>query len=394
MSKQQVFGRSRSLSRLARACVAALACLCVVSAFGAASAAAATPYDPTTLLTQPSEVVTEQATEVTAASAKLNGKLNPGGEANYYFEYGTSPCEAESCGAATAQAGPVTGDTQQVASPIEVTGLKSNTTYYYWMVAKNAAGAVHGTAGEFTTQVAKATQLLTEPATEVKASSAHLNGRLNPNGSARYYFEYGTSPCGAETCGAPTVEAGPLTGEAQQAASPIEVTGLKSNTTYHYWIVAANDAGAVRGAEATFTTPKSLVEVEAEEEARKQQEGEAVYTAAKKRLEEEVLAAIAKQKQEETAPSGSVSLAIAIVKVKVTASGVTVTVRASTEGEATISGPGLKRTTRSVAGGAHQLEVPLTKAGKAGRKHHRKIKLTVGLSAAGGTVSSSTPIKL
>jgi len=45
-------------------------------------------------LMEPLEVEGEPARGVMAISVKLNGTVNPGGQepAEYYFEYGTAPC--------------------------------------------------------------------------------------------------------------------------------------------------------------------------------------------------------------------------------------------------------------------------------------------------------------
>lgn len=74
-------------------------------------------------------------------------------------------------------------------------------------------------------------------------------------------------------------------------------------------------------------------------------------------------------------------------------SSVTVTLETSQAGTVTISGPGLKTTTKSVAAGTSQVKVALTKVGKHDRKHHKQVKLTVQLKAEGKTVSESKTIK-
>jgi hypothetical protein len=71
-----------------------------------------------------------------------------------------------------------------------------------------------------------------------------------------------------------------------------------------------------------------------------------------------------------------------------------VTLAASQAGTVTISGPGLKTTTKSVAAGAVQVEVVLTEAGKRDRKHHKKIKITARLKTAGRIVSGSKTVRL
>jgi hypothetical protein len=91
-----------------------------------------------------------------------------------------------------------------------------------------------------------------------------------------------------------------------------------------------------------------------------------------------------------TAPSASVE----IEKFKVTTSSLVVTIKASRAGTVTITGPGLKKTTRTVAVGTRVMTVALTKAGEAERAGRKKIKLSVSLKMSIKTVSRSVEIKL
>jgi hypothetical protein len=131
----------------------------------------------TTKLAPPS-VETGIAEGLTQTSAELTGTLDPGGEATYYFEYGTEPCGGSSCGTATA-ASALSGATQQAAGPVAVSGLAPNTTYYYWLVAKNTGVTqpVDGEARQFTTpktgaQEAAEAAAQNKPAEELAASLA------------------------------------------------------------------------------------------------------------------------------------------------------------------------------------------------------------------------------
>ncbi len=89
----------------------------------------------------------------------------------------------------------------------------------------------------------------TDPAGNVTATSAVLHGKVNPNGAATVWFEYGTTP-----------EYGHVTpAEDFGGTLPVEasahVSGLTGSTTYHYRIVALNGEGTHFGADETFTTP-------------------------------------------------------------------------------------------------------------------------------------------
>ncbi len=261
----------------------------------------------------PSGVQTGAAEEVTAASANLGGKLDAGGEAEYYVEYGTASCSASVCGtksAAVHVSGKVQecvlgGVLQECVAPIVVGGLEPNTTYHYWLVATNAAASkpVHGDAMEFTTKVA-APSPKTGLAQDVTATSAQIPGELNPGGAeTEYYVEYLLPSSMTEESAAAFAN-----GKTQASVGPIAVSGLQPNTTYYYWLVAKNSAVSqpVHGEARQFTTQLSQAEVEAQAAAnRKPAEELAAANAAKqkleaeeaKRVEEAAAANAAKQRQ-------------------------------------------------------------------------------------------------
>ncbi len=223
---------------------------------GAVSQAAAGP---------PSEVVTEPA-EVTATGVRLKGRLNPDGlPTTYYFEYlGSSDVECldielglEDCWPTTASVGPVDGDTQREAPPVEVTGLVVGETYRYELVAQNADGTVRGGVVSFANATGgKPIEVVTEPA-EVTATGIRLRGRLNPDGLPTiYYFIYkdeGTECEDEFGCGPETLRVGPIDGDTQQEVPAVEVRGLTADRQYRFWLIAENSQGIARGAELFFT---------------------------------------------------------------------------------------------------------------------------------------------
>lgn len=91
---------------------------------------------------------------------------------------------------------------------------------------------------------------VTGSATDVRTSSAVLNGTVDPNGRmTTYYFEYGTSSSyGSKTA---TTSAGNASTTISVSAS---VSSLRTGTTYHFRIVAVSGDGTTRGADRTFTT--------------------------------------------------------------------------------------------------------------------------------------------
>ncbi|MEA2468588.1 MAG: hypothetical protein QOJ57_2714 [Thermoleophilaceae bacterium] len=90
----------------------------------------------------------------------------------------------------------------------------------------------------------------TDPATDISPVGANLHGSVDPRGVASSaYFQYGTTKnYGKRT---PAQSAGLNPGAIPLTAS---VTGLKSDTTYHFRIVAENKDGKTNGKDVTFKT--------------------------------------------------------------------------------------------------------------------------------------------
>jgi hypothetical protein len=141
------------------------------------------------------DITTTPASNLTRASATLNGTVNPdkAGEATCRFVWGTSPsfgniapCEPEG----------VTEGASPVAVHAALGDLQPDTTYYYRLQATNKADG-HMNPGEpsqnqeFTTPGAGIHE---ESVSDVTSTSVTLNATINPHGaSATYYFQYGTS---------------------------------------------------------------------------------------------------------------------------------------------------------------------------------------------------------
>jgi hypothetical protein len=171
---------------------------------------------------------------------------------------------------------PITKDTvdaegeEAVTAPL--TGLSPATTYHLRLAAENAApaAATKEAAATFTTapKVAKPVVLTTGDATEVRYFTAKVSGEVQrPDGDDRALdtsclFEYitdeqftttGFEGAGQTACVEATAEA-PLTGTDPTPVSA-ELTGLKSDTTYHLRLTAANAGGTTsKDASATFAT--------------------------------------------------------------------------------------------------------------------------------------------
>ena len=189
-------------------------------------------------------VTTDTATSVTPTSARLNGTITPNGQAtNWFFDYGTST----SYGARTPVrgAGSGTGSTPVNAS---VTRLRTGVTYHYRLVAINASGTTVGRDRTFSTNLQPVVR--TDAARDATATTATVTGSVDPRTrSTNWWFEYGTTT----GYGSQTASRSAGSGGSARAVSA-GLSGLRPGTTYHYRLVARNDAGTTRGADLTFAT--------------------------------------------------------------------------------------------------------------------------------------------
>jgi phosphodiesterase/alkaline phosphatase D-like protein len=202
------------------------------------------------------DVTSGAASSVARTSVKLEGVVNPEGEAvtSCEFEYGTTPAYGQ-----TAACTPAPGSgSSPVPVSAEVSGLTAEATYHYRLVASGPHGVGPGADETFTTLPA-VPELQTEAATGIEqpipeSIYATLHGSFDPDGvDTHYYFEYGeTEAYGSVSPALPGGDAG--------TASKIEdvkteIGGLKPVTNYHFRLVATNSFGTARGADMTFFTP-------------------------------------------------------------------------------------------------------------------------------------------
>jgi hypothetical protein len=194
-----------------------------------------------------------------STSVTLHGLVYPEetGETSCEFEFGISRAYGQRvpCSALVAD-----GNT---AAPVEaqLSGLKSDTTYYYRLDAKNVAdgytnlGEGSEDLGQLTTPGPK---FVGEGVSAVTTESASFAATVVPNGlPSSAYFQYGTSEAyGASAPASPGVALGAGTSEVEFAR---HVQGLQAATTYHYRLVVLSELGTGRveevdGPDHTFTT--------------------------------------------------------------------------------------------------------------------------------------------
>jgi Ca2+-binding RTX toxin-like protein len=188
--------------------------------------------------------ITGPAGAVGGTTATVTGTINPGAQTTtWYVEYGPSAAYGSKTASLSAGAGAANVN---VASAIG--GLKPGVTYHYRFVATNTSGTSRGGDSAFTTHSAPSVK--TGGATEIGPAHANVAGVVDPNGlETSWFVEFGrTTSYGARTA--------PRSAGAGGSPVGIGVTldNLAAGVTYHYRVVASNEAGAARGADAAFRT--------------------------------------------------------------------------------------------------------------------------------------------
>ena len=206
-------------------------------------------------------VTTEDATNVTSATATLNGTANPNLlSATGWFRYDTT--DPGSCDDAFGTRAPNSGGTDvgagnsAVGFSEAISGLTPGTTYYYCAIADNADGTSFGQVLSLTTE-AEAPLVTTNPATSVEATSAVLEGSANPGGDATLgWFRYDTTDPGAcdDSFGTrvPAAAGSDLGNGIDFVAFSEAIAGLTPATTYYYCAIAENSQGLGFGEIMTF----------------------------------------------------------------------------------------------------------------------------------------------
>jgi hypothetical protein len=197
-------------------------------------------------------------------TASLTGTVNPEYQVTTACEFQYATEEAALAGTPpSAPCEPSASELGQVGYGLPVSaslaGLLPNTTYYYRLFVENAKGPKGGTPEHFLTLPNPPTAT-TGGTSSIAPNSATIEGTVNPGAKGyseqdktTYYFQYGhTTGYGEPT---PAGEAGEGEIAVKETAS---VTGLEPNTTYHYRIVAVNNANTTPqttyGKDGTFTT--------------------------------------------------------------------------------------------------------------------------------------------
>jgi len=216
---------------------------------------------PDVVTETPSNLVleTDPKTGATSWGIELAGSVNPLGEgaASCWFVWGLTELFGQEapCGALVPDGG----------APVSVngslTGLEPDTAYVYRLQAQNSHGTNPGEETENYRFTTPGPGLRHESVSEVSSSSASFEGTVAPHdvpveehdlqavtsSPTSYYFQYSTQPtsvCAAEPSACTSVPSAPVRVGSGTADVPVSqyATGLTANTTYHYRLVAVNEA--------------------------------------------------------------------------------------------------------------------------------------------------------
>ena len=190
-------------------------------------------------------VDTLAATGVDQNEATLHGVLNPDGmSTTYQFEYGLTTDYRQTTSEVDAGAG-----LSDVPVQATLSSLQPGKIYHYRLAAENELGRTFGPDRTFKT--ASKPQVGGVQATELSATGASLNARINPESSATtYHFEYGQTP--AYGTSAPATDL-PVGSDDTEHLVTIPLSNLQPGVTYHFKVVATNEWGTSESDDTTFS---------------------------------------------------------------------------------------------------------------------------------------------
>lgn len=196
-------------------------------------------------------VTTKAPTYRSQSTAVLDGSINPNGvQTSYWYEYGLT----NALGSMSPQQ-LIGGGYLTYPAPALISGLSSNTNYYFRIAGQNQYGKVYGGIETFKTTTTPPIVYVppkaeTKNASNIGQTFSTLNGTTTPNGVMTFYwFEYGISPGLGSTTAVNSAGAG--TSSLPVSAS---ISGLLPNTTYYFRFNAQNGYGTVNGNILSFTT--------------------------------------------------------------------------------------------------------------------------------------------
>ncbi len=191
-------------------------------------------------------IVTTGSASPLITGAILHGTVNAqNASTTVTFEYGTTVAYGSTV---TADQSPVTGS-NDTAVTATLSGLSFNITYHYRVVGTNTNGTTNGADMTFKTTLNPSAT--TGEATNVLVTTATVNGTANANNALwNVRFDYGTTIAYGSTMAATPNQ---ISGSTDTPVSA-GLTGLTSNTTYHYRTTVYSGGFLYFGSDMTFTT--------------------------------------------------------------------------------------------------------------------------------------------
>ena len=191
--------------------------------------------------------VSNDASDITINTAILNGTVNPNSlSTTVAFEWGTS---ASYGNIATPTQNIITGNTA-VSISVNLTELTPGTTYHYKIKATNELGVKYSDDKTFTTMGQKPTVIVND-ISDLQVNDVVLNGSVNPNYlQTTVSFEWGFTTNYGNTL---SISQNSISGNSLLDINA-DLSGLNSETTYHFRIKATNLLGTTYSEDQTFTT--------------------------------------------------------------------------------------------------------------------------------------------
>ncbi|MGA7704232.1 MAG: hypothetical protein WB998_04985 [Solirubrobacteraceae bacterium] len=181
--------------------------------------------------------------------ATLTGSIEPeGNSTEYHFVYGSASVTEHSSASTSLDAADFT--IHSVSLP--VSDLLPDTEYHFELIVSyGASQTVSGGPQTFTTPPAAKPTASTLAASALGETEATLNGKVDPEGgaAAEYLFEWGTGSGGAYEH---TTKVVSLPSDGAEHQVSVTVTGLTPDGEYHFRLVAKNQLGSVQGNDLTF----------------------------------------------------------------------------------------------------------------------------------------------
>lgn len=206
----------------------------------------------------PPVVSAEDATQVTATSAKANGRVTATNQAitDIFCRVATTP--AGVAAAPRIAASPVTASSSasNLAVSCELTGLTTFTRYYYAVYATDADGTASSPVLiSFVTSASPPVVALSSTPS-VTPSSASVTATVTPTGKpvTAIFCRVGATVAAARVGTLVTASPSLLDASAGATSVSCSFTGLQSSTTYRYFVFASDSVGTTTSPLGSFVT--------------------------------------------------------------------------------------------------------------------------------------------